>query len=224
MFSLMQVGSNIEGSDLKMIIQSFCSASTIEYESLCWNLAAFYIFVMRIRVWVKPMKVIIIGKWIFLGSSLLDTSSALNSNTHDTDRKCHGWKGNVHRRLSLDVLLVGAVAVVVVVVVVYFILMTKIRTNTAMFCINWELYYITLHHRYFIRHSHLKWPVVLQQSYVNASVNIWVFSCFLKLNVISRLVTGVSHLLLRIYWLPSVHLYWLTRSDVFSPIQQLPSL
>ena len=43
------------------------------------------------------------------------------------------------------------------------------------------LHYITLHYRYFIRHLHLKWPVVLQQSYVRqlvyASVNRWVFSC-----------------------------------------------
>ena len=49
------------------------------------------------------------------------------------------------------------------------------------------LHYITLHYRYFIRHLHLKWPVVLQQSYVRqlvyASVNRWVFSCLLKVHV-----------------------------------------
>ena len=49
------------------------------------------------------------------------------------------------------------------------------------------LHYITLHYRYFIRHLHLKWPVVLQQSYVGqlvyASVNRWVFSCLLKVYV-----------------------------------------
>ena len=46
-----------------------------------------------------------------------------------------------------------------------------------------SLHYITLHYRYFIRHLHLKWPVVLQQSYVYASVNRWVFSCLLKVHV-----------------------------------------
>ena len=47
-------------------------------------------------------------------------------------------------------------------------------------------HYITLHYRYFIRHLHLKWPVVLQQSYVYASVNRWVFKSLLKVHVISK--------------------------------------
>ena len=42
---------------------------------------------------------------------------------------------------------------------------------------------LTLHYRYFIRHLHLKWPVVLQQSYVYASVNRWVFKSHLKVHV-----------------------------------------